>query len=114
MNITLRILLILFSILYFAYIIYQVRKAKLNIEDAIFPISFSLLCIIMSIFTKTISYIAVKIGFISVSNFVLVFVILILSIYNLKLILKFSKLSEMIKNLNHYIALQEKETKKND
>ena len=86
MNITLRILLLFFSILYFGYTIFKVRKASLNIEDAIFPIVFSLLCVFMSIFTKFITYISDKLGFMSVSNFVLVFVILVLSIYNLKIV----------------------------
>lgn len=112
MNITLRILLLIISILYFGYTIYKIRKASLNIEDAIFPIVFSLLCIFMSIFTQVITFISNKLGFISVSNFVLVFVILILSIYNLKIVTKYSKLNENVKKLNHYIALKEKEYKK--
>ena len=112
MNITLRILLLIISILYFGYTIYKIRKASLNIEDAIFPIVFSLLCIFMSIFTQVITFISTKLGFISVSNFVLVFVILILSIYNLKIVTKYSKLNENVKKLNHYIALKEKEYKK--
>lgn len=112
MNITLRVLLMIFSLLYFGYTIYQVRKASLNIEDAIFPIIFSLLCIFMSIFTKFITYISDKLGFMSVSNFVLVFVILVLSIYNLKIVTKYSKLNENVKKLNHFIALNEKENKK--
>lgn len=112
MNITLRVLLMIFSLLYFGYTIYQVRKASLNIEDAIFPIIFSLLCIFMSIFTKLIAYISDKIGFISISNFVLVFVILVLSIYNLKIVTKYSKLNENVKKLNHFIALKDKENKK--
>jgi len=112
MNITLRVLLMIFSLLYFGYTIYQVRKASLNIEDAIFPIIFSLLCIFMSIFTKLIAYISDKLGFISISNFVLVFVILVLSIYNLKIVTKYSKLNENVKKLNHFIALKDKENKK--
>lgn len=112
MSITLRILLIIFSLLYFAYIIYQIRKSNLNIEDAIFPIVFSLICIFMSIFPEVVVFISRKLGFISTSNFVIVFIICILSIYNLKIITKFSKLNEKVKNLNHSIALKEKENRK--
>ena len=42
----------------------------------------------------------------------LVFVILVLSIYNLKIVTKYSKLNENVKKLNHFIALNEKENKK--
>lgn len=111
MSLTLRILLIIFSILYFGYTIYQIRKASLNIEDAIFPIIFSLLCVFMSIFTKFLTYISAKLGFISVTNFVIVFIIFILSIYNLKLLTKYSKLNEKVKNINHEIALKDRKEK---
>ena len=112
MSITLRVLLIVFSLLYFGYTIYQIRKSALNIEDAIFPIIFSLLCVFMSVFTNLIAYVAGKLGFISVSNFVIVFIVFILSLYNIKLLTKYSKLSEKVKNLNHHIALEEKENGK--
>ncbi len=112
MGIVLRIILIFFSLLYFGYTVLQIRRSHLNIEDAIFPIVFSLLCILMSIFTKVVSFISMKLGFISVSNFVLVFIIAVLSIYNLKLIVKFSYLKEKLKSLNHSIALIEKEKEK--
>lgn len=109
MSITLRVLLIVFSLLYFGYTIYQIRKSTLNIEDAIFPIIFSLICVFMSIFTKFVTVISQKLGFISVTNFVIVFLVFILSLYNLKLLTKFSKLNEKVKNINHEIALREKE-----
>lgn len=109
MSITLRVLLIAFSLLYFGYTIYQIRKSTLNIEDAIFPILFSLMCVFMSIFTKLITFISQKLGFISVTNFVIVFFIFVLSVYNLKLLVRYSKLNEKVKNINHEIALREKE-----
>lgn len=111
MSITLRVLLIVFSILYFGYIIYQIRKSTLNIEDAIFPILFAILCVFMSIFTNLIIFISQKLGFISVTNFVIVFLVFVLSLYNLKLVTRFSKLNEKVKNINHAIALKEKEEK---
>lgn len=110
MSITLRILLIVFSLLYFGYTIYQIRKSSLNVEEAIFPIIFSLICIFMSVFTHLVAFISRKLGFISTSNFVIVFIILILSIYNLKLLTKISKLNEKVKNINHEIALKEKDS----
>lgn len=109
MSIKLRILLIVFSLLYFGYTIYQIRKSSLNVEEAIFSIIFSLICIFMSVFTKLVTYISKWLGFISTSNFVIVFIILILSIYNLKLLTKISKLNEKVKNINHEIALKEKD-----
>lgn len=111
MSLTLRVLLIVFSVLYFGYTIYQIRKANLNIEDAIFPILFSLICVFMSIFIKTVTFISNKLGFISVTNFVIVFIIFIISIYVLKLLTKYSKLNEKVKNMNHEIALKDKEDK---
>ena len=112
MSVTLRVLLIVFSILYFGYTVYQVRKSELNIDDAIFPILFSLICVFMSLFPKLIAYIATKLGFVSMSNFVIVFFVFMLSVYNIKLLTKYSKLNEKVKNLNHEIALKQKENKK--
>lgn len=112
MSLTLKVLLVIFSILYFGYTVYQIRVASLNIEDAIFPVVFSFICVFMSIFPDVIVFISNKLGFISASNFVIVFIIFFLSLYNLKLLTKYSKLNEKVKKINHFIALSEKENKK--
>ena len=106
MTVLLQVMLICFSIFYFCYTIYQIRKSKLNIDDSIFPICFSFILVFMSLFPKVIMDIAVTLGFYSASNFVLVFIVFLLIIQILKLQTKLSLVNEKLKTLNQAIALE--------
>ena len=111
MDITLRIVLIISSIYVFLYTIKKIKQSKLKVEDSITWIVGSLLLIIASIFVGVINWISSKLGFIAPSNFVFSAIILFLLIINFSYSIKFTILNEKIKNLNHYIALKEYESK---
>lgn len=114
METTLRIVLIIGSIIVFLYTIKKIKQSKLKVEDSITWIIGTLLLILASIFTGTVNWISSKLGFIAPSNFVFSAIILFLLIINFGYSLKFSLLNEKIKNLNHYIALKEYEEKKEE
>ncbi|MBM6879743.1 DUF2304 domain-containing protein [[Clostridium] spiroforme] len=108
MTLTLQILLIIISFITFLFVIMKIRKSQLNISDAVIWILMSLLLIIMSLFLPFIEKIAHVLGFISTSNFVFSMILFFLLIIVFSQTVKISLLNEKIKNLNHYIALKEK------
>ena len=108
MTATLQMILIITSIITFLFIISKIRKSQLNIQDAVIWILMCLLLIIMSIFLPFIIKIAHMLGFMSTSNFVFALICFFLLIIAFSQTVKISLLNEKIKNLNHYIALKEK------
>ncbi len=112
MTVLLQFMLILFSILNLVYTIYQIRKSKLNIDDAIFTICFSFILILMSVFPGAVTLVSNALGFYSASNFVLVFIVFLLIIQILKLQTKISLMNEKLKTLNQVYALDDFEKRK--
>lgn len=109
MTLTLQIVLILASILTFIMVIRRIRKSQMNIADSIIWIIGSLFLILISFFSEIMDYLAVKLGFYSTVNFVFILFIFILLVIVFNLSAKVSVLNEKVKNLNHAIALKEKE-----
>lgn len=109
MTLTLQIVLIVVSIIVFMTVIRRIRKAQMNIADAIIWILGSIFLIFISFFSKVMDYLALKLGFLSTVNFVFVFFIFFLLIMVFSLTVKISVLNEKVKNLNHEIALRDKE-----
>ena len=112
MTITLRIILILTSLLSFILCIKKVRQSKLQISDSIVWIIGSFLLIFMSIFSGVIEWISTKLGFMATVNFVFLVIIFFLLIQMFLTNIKISVLNEKIKKLNHYIALDKYENEK--
>ena len=112
MSITLRIILIICSILSFILCIMKIKKSELKIENSIIWLLGSILLILMSIFSDIVTWISVLLGFEAPVNFVWMcatgFLLVELFLVNIRI----SSLNEKVKNLNHYIALKENEEKK--
>ncbi len=104
---TLRITLIICSIIALILCIKRTKESKLKIENSIIWIIGSIILIIMSIFYKIPEWLAVKLGFISPANFVFLVIIAFLLIQTFIDNLRLAELNEKIKNINHYIALKE-------
>lgn len=109
MTIGFQLLLIIVSVLNFVYTMMQIRKSKLNIDDAIYLILFSLILLFMSLFPGAVTALSKLLGFISTSNFVFVFIIFIQYVILLKLQIKVSVLSEKTKSLNQALGLLKKD-----
>ena len=108
MTLTLQIILVVFSILTFILVIRSIRKSQMNIADSIIWILGSLFLIFISVFSKFMDFLAIKLGFLSTVNFVFVFFIFFLLVMVFTLTRKLSVLNEKVKNLNHAMALQNK------
>lgn len=108
MTITLRVLLVIISILNFIFIIHKIRKSQLEIVDSVIWVLLSILFVFMSVFSSFLGKISRFFGFDSPSNFVFTMILFFLLIIVFAQTVKISILNEKIKNLNHYIALHEK------
>ena len=103
----LRIILIISSLIAFLLCVKKVRQSKMRVADSIIWIIGCFVLILMSIFSGAVEWISVKLGFIAPVNFVFLVVIAFLLVESFIANLKISMLNEKVKNLNHYIALEE-------
>lgn len=108
MTLTLRIVLIISSIISFLLCIKKIKQAKLKVENSVIWMIGSIVLIIMSIFSKAVEWISNKLGFMAPVNFVFLIIIGFLLIQTFVDNIRISSLNEKIKDLNHYIALKEK------
>ena len=111
MSLTLRIILIVCSVLSFIFCILRIKQSKLKITNSVIWLFGSLALILMAIFSDGIAWVAEKLGFIAPVNFVFLVLIAFLLIQTFMYNIRITELNEKIKNLNHYIALKEKEDK---
>ena len=112
MSITLRIILIICSIISFSLCITKIKQSKLKMENSVVWMIGSILLILMSIFSNAVEWISEKLGFMAPVNFVFLVLIGFLLIQTFISNIKIAMLNEKIKDLNHYIALKEKGEKK--
>ena len=110
MSLTLQILLIIFTVLFFIILVKNVKKGKLRTDYALAWILCSIALIILSVFPQIAFFVARLIGVISTANIVaaiiFMLIILVYVLFN-----KVSMLEEKQKNLIQEIAILKK---KND
>ena len=111
MTITLRIVLVICSIISFLLCIMKIKQAKLKVENSVIWMIGSILLILMSIFSNAVEWISTQLGFMAPVNFVFLvmigFLLIQLFIDNIRI----SNLNEKIKDLSHYIAIKEYDEK---
>lgn len=112
MTITLRIILIICSLISFLLCITKIKQAKLKVENSVTWMVGSIILILMSIFSNVVEWLSAKLGFMAPVNFVFLIIIGFLLIQTFIDNIKIATLNEKIKDLNHYIALKEYEDKK--
>ena len=112
MSIILRVGLIICSLLSFVLCIKKVKQCKMRVADSIIWIIGSFLLILMSVFSNAVEWISIKLGFMAPVNFVFFAIIGFLLVENFMSNLKIAMLNEKVKNLDHYMALEEYEKKK--
>ncbi len=109
MSVTLRIFLIVCSVLSVIYTARKIQKAQLNIDDSIYWIVMSVLLLLMSIFPQAVEWAANLFGFMGVVNFVFFFMIfaVIIKLFQVSIDLSVSK--HRLNLLIQKIALLNKE-----
>ncbi len=114
MSLTLRIILIVCSLISFLLCVMKIKQAKLKVNNAVIWMIGSVILILMSIFVNAVEWISDKLGFMAPVNFVFFVMIAFLLIEVFFNNIQISMQNEKIKDLNHYIALKEKEEKDRD
>lgn len=108
MSITIRILLVLVSVLTFFWLMHCIRKEKLLISDAVFWILFSAGLLLLSIFPQVIIWAAGLLGFYSPVNLILILIIFILLLKMFTLSLHISHTDCKLRQTVQEMALLEK------
>ena len=107
MTTTLRIVLIVVSILTTMLIMRRIRQSKLQIEDSIFWIGFSSILILFSLFPKLPDLLARMAGTYTTANFIYLAVIFLLIVKMFHMSIKMSQLETRVKELVQEMALEE-------
>lgn len=110
MSLTLRIFLIVASILAVVYTLRKIRKTQMNIDDSLYWIIISVLLLILSIFPQVAEWAAGLFGFVGVVNFVFFFMIAAVIVKLFQLSVDLSVTKHRLNSLVQKIALYNKET----
>lgn len=107
MTIVFRIMLVIASLATFLGIVKRIRKAKVQIEIALFWIIFSGVLLLISVFPQIIEMIANLLGVYSTTNCIFLIVIFILLVHQFLNSIKISQMEQKINNLTQEIAVKE-------
>ncbi len=108
MSDTLRIVLLVASLITGVFIIRRIRIHKLNIEDAIVWLIWSIFLLFSAIFTKEINELSKLLGFQTTNNFVFTAFIFYLYIISFFHTIKISQLKEKNKKLVQRLSIEAK------
>lgn len=111
MTTMLRAVLILGSVGTMAMMMQKIRKAKIQIEDAIFWVFVSFLFVVFSLFPPVADFLAHMLGIYATVNFLFLFMIFLLIMRVFSMTIKISQLETKIKELVQKMALYELEQK---
>lgn len=107
MTLTLRIVLIVVSVLTTWMIMRKIRNSKLQIEDSIFWIGFSSILILFSLFPGLPDFLSRLAGTYTTANFIYLAVIFLMIMKMFHMSLKMSQLETKLKDLVQEAALEE-------
>ena len=107
MTLGLQIILIVASVLVTFYALRKIRRAQLDIDDALFWIFFSLILLVMSIFPIVPIFLANLIGIESPANFVVLFMIFIAFIKLFGVAVELSVQKHRLNSLVQRLAIDE-------
>mgnify|MGYP002580666156 CR=1 FL=1 len=114
MTLSLRIVLIVASLLTLLFISKKVRSSKVKVEDSIFWFCFAGVLLLVSIFPQIFDFLAEITGVYSTVNFVFLLFIFVLLIQVFNLSMRISRADTKIKELTQQLAIEKFERYKND
>lgn len=107
MSVALRVVLIAVSVLVTFFVLKKIRKAKLNIDDSIFWISFAFFLLILSVFPGIAIWASELLGIQSPANFVFLFMIFVVLIKLFDIAIDLSIQKQRLNHLIQKLALLE-------
>ncbi len=108
MSLTLRIFLIVCSLISVFFLVRKIRKAKLRIDVSIFWIIFAVLLVVLSLFPGITMWLADIMGIISPVNLLFLFMIFILLLYAFSMTVRMSELENKINELTEELAIRDR------
>ncbi len=114
MSLMLRICLIAASILTMVVMMRQIRRSKVQIEDAIYWVLFSLTLILFSVCPKIVYILSDLVGTEAPSNFIFLLVIFLLLLKVFSLSVRLSQLETRLRELAQKIAIDQFEAEEKD
>lgn len=102
----LRIVLIVVSTGHLAYLLSRIRRAKMNIEDAVYWILLSLLFVFFALCPAAADLLARMVGIYSTANFLFLLAIFVLLIKQFEQSMKLGKQEEKLRSLVQRLALE--------
>lgn len=114
MTITLRIILLVVSVLNCMWIIRRIRKSQAKIEDSVFWVLFSGLLVCMSVFPQVIEWGAAITGVQSTVNFVFLVIIFVLIVKLFRLSIKLSQIESKVQTFAQTYAIDKLKEKERD
>ena len=109
MTVTLRVVVIVASVLTAGLILQKIRQSKLQIEDSIFWLAFSMILIIFSVFPGLPDLLARLAGTYTTANFIYLMIIFLLIMKLFHMSIKMSQLESRIRELAQEMALEKNE-----
>lgn len=109
MSIVLRIALIVVCVTACGYVLRKIRRAQMEIDDAIYWIVVSIVLVIISIFPQIPDFFSDLLGIQSPSNFVFLSVIFVVILKLFSLSVEVSALKQKLKSTIQNVAIREKE-----
>ena len=103
----LRIVLILMSLLILFYVLYKIRKSKLNITDSIYWVIFSGLLLILSLFPQIPYFFSRLLGIEAPFSFLLLFFIGMISLKQFWITIRISQWQQKTNQMAQKIAMDE-------
>ena len=114
MSLALRLVLVVGAIITFALIAQQIRKRRIQVEDAIFWVALSGVLLLLAFFPGIAYFFANLFGFQAASNFVFCALIAILIVREFSSSAEISRLKHKVNQLVQEIALSNKERQNED
>ena len=114
MTLTLRLILLMASVLTFAWVFRKIRKAQVVLKDAVFWIISATALVIMGVFPQIVTWASELAGVLSPVNFVFLCIIFVLLIKVFLLSISVSQLEYKLQSLTQHLAIYEKEQEKKD
>ena len=114
MTLTLRIVLILVSLLTLVFVTKRIRSSKVKLEDSIVWFLLAGILLVLSIIPFVFDFLAEIAGVYSTTNFVFLFFIFVLLILCFNMSMRISQADTKIKELTQLLAIEKFERYKND
>ena len=114
MTLTLRVVLVLVSLMTLLFVMRKVRSSKIRLEDSMAWILFSGVLFVLSVFPGIFDFLAELAGVYSTVNYVFLFFIFVLLILCFSLNMKVSQMDTKIKELTQLLAIEKFERYSND